>query len=338
MGALIRSERRRAALLLLGGLGLLLSGCVFSHLRGEDELAFSHELHVQGEQLECAMCHEDLAAADEPGMPPEDACMLCHEELDAEKPEDRRVASLFADGVFKAAHASELGGEVVFSHLRHVEAQVACNACHAGIESNERVDGDLAVDMASCVACHERLDQPAACATCHSAIDQGWKPPSHDGAWQRAHGARARAGSKLPAESCSLCHKEDTCAACHRVEAPANHTHGFRLKGHGLLASMDRTACSVCHEPSSCEACHAETLPTSHGGMWGGTKSLHCLTCHTPLEQNGCVVCHKATPSHALAPPKPDWHDPGMNCQGCHGRGLPLSHVDNGENCNLCHF
>ena len=169
-------------------------------------------------------------------------------------------------------------------------------------------------------------------------IDQEWKPPTHDDSWTRAHGPRARAGSRAPLDSCALCHREDTCAECHRVEQPLSHTQGFRLKGHGLLASMDRGSCAVCHEPSSCEACHAETLPLSHGGMWGGTKSLHCLTCHTPLEQNGCAVCHKGTPSHALAPPKPDWHDPAMNCTACHGHGEPLPHVDNGENCNLCHF
>jgi len=338
MGALIRIDRVRAARLAAGGLALLFCGCVLSRFGEEEELAFSHRIHVQGEQLECAMCHEDLELDDDPGMPPVDACLLCHEELDADKPAERRAEALFVDGVFQAVHASALDGEVVFSHLRHVEAEVACSACHEGIDANERVDQDLAVSMASCIACHEAEDKPAACATCHSVIDEGWKPPSHTDAWKRAHGPRARAGSTVPAESCSLCHKEETCASCHRVEQPESHTHGFRLKGHGLLARMDRTSCAVCHEPSSCEACHAETLPASHGGMWGGTKSLHCLGCHTPLEQNGCFVCHKATPSHALAPVKPDWHNPAMNCQGCHGRGLPLSHVDNGENCNLCHF
>jgi hypothetical protein len=333
--------RKRCARPLAGALlflFLFLAGCVLARFRSDEGLAFSHARHVQEEQLECAMCHEDLALADKPGMPPVDACLLCHEELDAEKPEAERVAALFVEDVFPAAHVSALDDEVVFSHLRHVEAEVACSACHAGIEGNERVDDELAVPMARCVECHTEEEQPAACATCHSVIDQAWPPPSHALDWQRAHGPLARSGSQAPAESCALCHREDTCAACHRVEEPQSHTHGFRLKGHGLLARMDRESCAVCHEPSSCEACHAEAKPMSHGGMWGGTKSVHCLGCHTPLEQNGCNVCHKATPSHALAPPKPDWHDPAMNCTGCHGRGEPLPHVDNGENCNLCHF
>src|SRR6188768_1728117 len=154
MGALMRTKRFRSLAGLLGALVLALAGCVLGRMRGEGELAFSHARHVQGEQLECAMCHEDLALADEPGMPPVDACLLCHAELDAEKPEERRIEALFVDGVFPAAHVSALGDEVVFSHLKHVEAEVACSACHTGIEGNERVYDDLAVPMARCLECH----------------------------------------------------------------------------------------------------------------------------------------------------------------------------------------
>ena len=33
------------------------------------------------------------------------------------------------------------------------------------------------------------------------------------------------------------------------------------------------------------------------------------------------------------------WHEPTFDCRQCHGRGqLPLSHVDDGSNCNICHF
>ena len=98
---------------------------------------------------------------------------------------------------------------------------------------------------------------------------------------------------------------------------------------------MDRQNCAACHESSSCERCHAETLPLNHRGLWGGTKSVHCVTCHFPLAAEGCVTCHQDTASHELAPPKPSWHDPASNCRTCHL--ATLSHVDNGSNCNLCH-
>jgi hypothetical protein len=335
LGTFLLTRRGRAAL----GLALLaFVGCALVRGGGEDAFAFSHRQHVEVEQLECAMCHEDLALSDEPGMPPLDACELCHAEIDAEEPPERQVAALFEAGIFRAARASALDPEVRFSHLGHVEAGLACGACHAGIEESERVDERVAVSMARCIDCHEERSQAADCATCHSEIDRDWKPESHDPGWIRAHGPQARMGSRVPAQSCSLCHDEEACASCHRIEPPRSHTNSFRRKGHGLLASMDRQSCAVCHEPSSCEACHAQALPMSHGGAWGGSLSLHCLGCHTPLESNGCNVCHKATPSHALAPAKPAWHTPAMNCTQCHGRGLPLPHPDNGENCNLCHF
>ena len=78
--------------------------------------------------------------------------------------------------------------------------------------------------------------------------------------------------------------------------------------------------------------------PDSHGGNWGGTQSVHCLTCHFPLSGESCAVCHKGTPSHLEAAPKPDWHTPAMNCRQCHGVGQPLPHVDKGDDCNACHL
>ena len=330
-------SKRRLAWAGAAALGALATACVLMD-PGPREFAFSHRLHVLDEALDCSMCHEDLAFDDEPGMPSVDVCLLCHEDLDAEKPPDRQVADLFEGEVFRGLGLSRLDDEVVFSHLRHVEAELDCSACHLSIDDNEDVSLLPPVAMADCMDCHERSGQAVGCAACHTEVDRDWAPPNHDLGWERAHGRLARMGSVLPAESCSLCHREDTCASCHSSTPPRSHTAGFRLKGHGLLARMDRASCATCHEPSSCDSCHAETLPTSHTGMWGGTKSLHCLGCHTPLPANGCFTCHKATPSHALAPPKPDWHSPAMDCTACHGRGLPLSHPDNGENCNVCHL
>ena len=33
----------------------------------------------------------------------------------------------------------------------------------------------------------------------------------------------------------------------------------------------------------------------------------------------------------------PPGHTPAMNCRQCHGRGVPLLHVDNGTECITCH-
>lgn len=339
--ALLRGGHRKRA---YGGLAaaLLLSsaGCVLiDALTGSTrELAFSHETHVMGEGLECINCHESAAALEHPGMPSSDGCAFCHDVIDAEKPEERRITALFdEDGRFRAAGVSALEDEVVFAHLRHVQAVGDCSTCHRGIEESRVVGEAQAVRMDDCTACHRERSVPDDCATCHSRIRESWVPESHLHDWKRRHGPICRRADPATSNRCDLCHRDSACAGCHLVEPPESHDVHWRLRGHSILARIDRQRCATCHEPASCDRCHAEVLPLSHAGPWGGVRSTHCLTCHFPLEASGCVVCHEAAPSHGLAPPKPGWHEPSFDCRQCHGRGLLLEHADNGTNCNLCH-
>jgi cytochrome c7-like protein len=323
-----------AALAMLACAGCMLVDALRAREHG---LVFSHELHVAQEGLECVSCHESAEAEEAPGMPAPDSCAVCHDELDVERPPERAVALLFDGPSFRAARASQLADEVRFEHLAHVSAVGDCAACHRGIDTNRAVDASVAVDMEACQRCHQERAQPNECASCHSVIDRAWAPPDHAQDWRRLHGRACRRSDPAPAQDCSLCHADSTCEQCHRIEEPVSHDANFRLRGHAVLASIDRASCATCHESATCDRCHAEALPLSHrSASFGGTRSTHCLTCHFPLEGEGCLTCHKATPSHA-ATPKPDWHTPAMDCRSCHGSSLPLSHVDDGSNCNLCH-
>jgi hypothetical protein len=121
---------------------------------------------------------------------------------------------------------------------------------------------------------------------------------------------------------------------------PRDHTNQWRRFGHGISASLDRDRCEACHRPDSCTACHSTVEPASHTGNFGSPRNTHCLGCHEPLRNEGCVACHSGTPSHALAKPKPPDHNAAMNCRQCHipgGVQPPMPHVDNGSNCNSCH-
>jgi hypothetical protein len=270
-------------------------------------------------------------------MPSPDTCASCHDEMDAKKPAERQVASLFDDESFRAAHASELGPEPIFSHKLHVKAGLACEACHAKIASNEGVDSGVAVKMAKCSACHAERGVANECSTCHRAVREDWKPASHAHAWMRAHGRTVRAHGDATANQCSLCHTESTCEACHKERPPHSHDTFFRVRGHGLLAATDRASCATCHTADSCDTCHRSTLPISHTGSFGGVRETHCLACHFPLKAETCFTCHKSTPGHLTAAPKPPWHTPAMNCRQCHGFTAPLPHVDKGDDCNGCH-
>lgn len=328
---------------ILVGLGLLGGCAVVSALLGTDDapLAFSHRVHVMEQGMDCEACHEDAWYEDAAGWPWQDTCLVCHDDLDADRPEERRIEFAFLpdeDGRLAYASHSALAHEVIFSHLAHVQAEVGCAECHVGLEDAERVGPEHAVDMASCIRCHEERAQPAACETCHHEIDQDWLPPNHTLGWERAHGHAFRMCAGDAAQECSTCHDERSCAECHQVTPPRNHNNTFRTRTHGFHAALDRDGCATCHEPDTCTQCHLTTTPRSHTpATFGGTRSRHCLGCHLPLQDNGCSVCHPGTPSHALASPMPDWHHPAMNCRQCHGITAPLPHVDKGDDCNACH-
>ena len=312
---------------------MLLSGLV-----GEPAFAFSHSVHVVDQELGCVNCHENVEMEDDPGMPTPDMCELCHADIDEEKPAERRIETLFEDEVFRAVHAARLDDEVVFSHLKHAEEIEDCGTCHVGIEENERIGPGMAIDMDACVQCHESRKVASECATCHTVWTEDVAPESHLQNWSKRHGKVVRAHSELSMDNCATCHKESTCAECHMQEAPANHSNAWRRRTHGIAAMMDRQNCAACHLPDSCDRCHSETLPRSHVGSFGSPRNRHCLSCHFPLQGEGCNTCHKQTPSHSLAAPKPAWHTPAMNCRQCHGISQPLPHVDKGDNCNLCHL
>jgi hypothetical protein len=332
--------RARAALHFVALLSLGASCAWIQSLTGgSPRFAFSHAIHVVGEKLDCVMCHENVGVSDQPGMPVLDTCDTCHADIDADKPEAKHVANLFAKEEFAAVHASKLDQEQIFSHKLHVKQVKSCSACHTDIEHNVAIDAEIAVPMASCTACHAERKVPSGCATCHREIREETAPPSHEHDWKRFHGRVVRAGSVATADSCQLCHTESTCLQCHKEEEPQSHNEFFRLRSHGLVARMDRATCAVCHTPDSCDECHRDTRPLSHTGLWGGPRDSHCLGCHLPLQGEGCLVCHKSTPSHLTGAPKPQVppHNAAMNCRQCHGISAPLPHFEKGDDCNACH-
>jgi Cytochrome c3 len=328
-------KTRALAVLLLASV----AGCALVSVFGtaKQPFVFSHKVHVVDQSLDCGDCHLTWETADDPGMPVVSQCMLCHQEIDAKKPPERRIETLFDGKTFKASHAMRLPGEVVFSHQRHATKVEKCSSCHTGIEQNTAVSASMKIGMQTCHACHAERGVQTTCATCHKEVRMDKPPATHTTVWLRTHGRVVRAHNQDNANRCSLCHQESSCASCHLVQEPASHNDYFRLRGHGLMARMDRQSCAVCHRSDSCESCHQQTQPLSHVGSWGGVRNNHCITCHFPLGKDECSTCHKDAPSHALAAPMPANHTPGMNCRQCHGLTAPLPHVDKGDECSRCH-
>lgn len=338
MGVLIRP---RAGLWALGGLAaVVVVGCAVLDAvgGGEEPRRFDHRVHVVDEGLDCFLCHLGAEDDEEPGMPALGQCRLCHDEPETEADPDPTRWTYDDEGNLAHASFSALSGEVVFSHLAHVERGATCADCHGDVGESTEITSDAAVSMAACVDCHERTEAPGDCATCHTEIDTNWTPPNHLLGWQRAHGPVSCERSDRAADQCELCHSDQSCTSCHLETPPSSHTNYWRRRGHGALAALDRDSCATCHTRDSCQECHSQSRPMSHVGLWGGKRNNHCVGCHLPSSmEESCFLCHEGAPSHALAPPKPPGHAPGMNCRQCHGQGAPLAHIDNGDDCNACH-
>jgi hypothetical protein len=322
-------------------LAMSVGGCALMELfrSAAPDRRFSHNVHLE-KGLECKSCHTSFDKKPEAGMPVLKQCMLCHEGIDEQAPEEKRLATIYGPGP-KWSQVTRLSPEIRFSHKTHHEAKLICSDCHRGIEAGHAVTASDRVSKDACMSCHAQRRLSNDCAFCHLEVRTDTPPPGHRLNWTQAHGGVVRAGHSLPYDNrCSLCHAESSCATCHQDQAPRDHTNFWRIQAHGVSAGVDRSRCVVCHRTDFCDRCHRESSPRNHTATWGSPRDNHCMTCHAPLTTQGCAMCHKGTPSHATAAPKPAWHTPGMNCRQCHGPGLaaPLPHPDNGGNCNACHY
>jgi hypothetical protein len=327
---------------------LALAGCVGAVRLATAPTGFDHAGHGKRD-LGCTDCHATAKSAAAAGMPAVSFCTDCHDPK--EKPPKRITDSIESYRTALARQAYPSGAvrglsasDVIFDHKKHDAAKVDCVVCHAGVTTagptSPNPSGPLA--MSRCVKCHEERGASTDCATCHKVLRKDTKPPSHERGWLLQHGPTSRIADRAnPVERCDTCHARSDCDQCHAQNPPRDHTNPFRVATHGLSASMDRSRCMSCHRQDSCDRCHETEPPRSHKGTFGAPKDTHCLTCHDPISDGvqACIVCHKGTPSHALAPPKPavPVHSAAMNCRQCHGNGAPFPHVDNGTNCNTCH-
>lgn len=338
MDVLSRTRNITAWLLLLAWLAA--SACLSWPRTERAEPSFPHRVHVVDNQLACSMCHPSTRVADRPGMPPPELCAPCHDQFDPGKPADRRVGAFFDErGRYRTVAVSGRTDDVVFSHARHVDgSKLDCNTCHPDVATQDAVPLAPLATKRGCMDCHARSNASNACETCHREISPSWTPPSHARAWLRGHGDIARAGDDSSQHRCELCHQDATsCNACHQQMAPMDHNQTFRLRTHGLRASIDRSRCATCHTQASCEQCHSTTEPRSHRGGFGAPQQRHCVGCHFPLADEGCSTCHRSTPGHQLATPLPADHSTAMNCRLCHGGTAPLPHPDGGHACTVCH-
>ena len=205
---------------------------------------------------------------------------------------------------------------VRFSHSKHAERGLHCNACHTSEDhakppAGQRDRHTWGVSKA-CVACHDGQQASDKCRTCH-ADTAVITPASH----QRADFPRGH-GKDEATLSCTYCHQRRECSNCHGLELP--HPNGF-ARSHAAEAKAKPQTCGTCHEPNWCTTCH-NGLPMPHPASFkavhGRTDQRLCAKCH---DKAFCTACHSS--------------------QNPHGSGFVARHTaaakQNQPACGVCH-
>ncbi len=291
---------------------------------------FSHEKHVEDQELDCDICHSGSGDGKMAGAPSAEVCTACHEEAE-------KYSGIAGKLTEKWPRIKALPPDGKFSHRTHNEAGVECSECHGKVGSGKRVTYRHMPDEQTCRSCHAEKGVGNDCSTCHSEINAETAPEDHGQAWMRFHGDSAK--SPVEGDRCMRCHQESKCDSCHSSQKPRDHTYTWKDYGHGVASRIDRSRCATCHRTDYCTRCHRENPPRSHRGAWGSPSDRHCLSCHVGggSVQN-CRVCHGGGVGHRNAPFQPAGapHDSATDCRACH-TGASLGHPDNGDNCTICH-
>lgn len=135
----------------------------------DQPLPFSHRTHVITAGVKCAECHRTAATAIEAGMPAVDFCMRCHVAVKTDSPAIAKLAEhQKARQAVTWLRVYQLPRFVTFSHRRHHgKAQIACEACHGEVATQDVLSKAKSIAMPACQSCHDARKANNNCDACH---------------------------------------------------------------------------------------------------------------------------------------------------------------------------
>ncbi len=196
------------------------------------------------------------------------------------------AAALAAAGCTPKARKAE-GAEnppYLFPHAVHVDSDVACANCHAGVEKATRIEAavrhvKLPAKSEACSQCHDtipKLAVPARTREVTLTFSHAAHLPRVKGECVKCHRDLPEAGAASaaapPMEACTACHNhakdfaEARCSPCHvdlkrfPLKPVSRFSHqGDFLRTHGAWARSGAQACAQCHDQTKCAECHGAT-------------------------------------------------------------------------------
>jgi hypothetical protein len=318
----------------------LATNCTYCHTSGDTtkyaatpspvrELVFSHQKHVENQNVSCETCHTILDKAGTATgelVPAMTTCIKCHDGA-------KVVSSCETCHTNFASLRPKNHNQTDFVHEHKRTARMAdakCGTCHS---------------QETCIDCHSGSDlvkvnvQNRDLVSRHSprveANDRGQGmrlTKVHDLNFRYTHGIAV----KNKTLECQTCHSAtEFCSTCHETGGdvkkgsfkPFSHTEaGFTTFGvgsgggeHARQAKRDIESCAMCHSSEgadpACIRCHTDvdgvkgTDPRTHErgfmsdnhGIWHNDPGANCYVCHTDYNANPsgrkgqkfCGYCHR---------------------------------------------
>ena len=297
---------------------------------------FSHQFHVEEQEVECLTCHEVATGSTQSSdllLPTMDVCAGCHDVED-----DETCGDCHASEDYESFTNPER--TIAFNHRLHLLQGVDCSRCHGAIGSVEKPTEAMNMPkMSTCFGCHGEMTADATCEKCHG--DQLALRDIHPTGWQHSHSDQA----VTEPEWCMGCHRtESFCLDCHRGDNVTGGIHDLNYAfTHGLDAGSKERDCARCHERQSfCVECHegGNRIPLLHSSLaWVSNHGEvaredieNCASCHDAADptcaRSGCHADADGLrgtdspihdPSAALFDGEGVWHDDdGAFCFDCH--------------------
>lgn len=134
----------------------------------EQPLPFPHQPHTDN-QIDCTFCHQYADRERLAGLPQGELCGTCHSAMPVESEATKTLMTYVdAEDAIPWVRLYRLPQFTVFSHKRHVRADVACEACHGDIGTSQTPPVWVApFEMEWCVSCHEQSQASTDCLACH---------------------------------------------------------------------------------------------------------------------------------------------------------------------------
>ncbi len=135
-------------------------------------IAFNHQRHIEGEELECVFCHEHVETQPHATLPFIDSCLMCHEEPQGNHPDESKIRNYAKRGEeIPWIQVNRLPGDVYFSHQVHVTfSKMDCKECHGNMSKQKEpvsLPNIAHLNMSKCMECHREKRVAIDCLRCH---------------------------------------------------------------------------------------------------------------------------------------------------------------------------